>query len=287
MPAVYQKSGYLFESFRIFHNADATKREIPYHYHDFHKILLFLSGNVSYIMEGRQFVLEPGDIVLVRAGVIHRPVIHDNSLYERIIFYIDPGFFSEEAYRELDLFSSPAGSEESAALLRLTGAGARLMEELVPQIRYAVHDTGYASDLLRRVKLMELLILLSRAIRSQETMLPADVTSNPYITAALDYIHEHLEEESLNIDEIADAAALGRSYLMHLFKSQIGYTIGQYITEKRLYLAGTLMKNGVPVTQACYRSGFRNYAAFYYAYQQKFGAAPSQKRSRSQRVEGE
>ena len=290
MAAQYQKSGYLHETFRIFHNADAVKREIPFHYHDFHKLLLFLSGNVTYTIEGRQSVLNPGDICLVRAGQIHRPVIHDTSLYERIIFYIDPAFFDRDEAEGLNLFRAENGLPLTSNILHPEGAAARRLELLTGQLKEAAHDTGYAAAHLRRIRLTELLILLCRSVRSDEAAAAQEMTSNPYIAAAIDYIHEHLADEDLSIDRVAEAVSLGRSYLMHLFRSQIGYTVGKYITEKRLYQANTLLKSGMNVTQACYQCGFRNYAAFYYAYQQKYGSSPSQgkqKTAPAARIEGE
>lgn len=44
----YEKTGYLKNDFRIFHLKDARKMDIAYHYHDFDKIVLFLSGDVTY-----------------------------------------------------------------------------------------------------------------------------------------------------------------------------------------------------------------------------------------------
>jgi len=38
-----EKTGYLEQDFRLFHIKDQTKREFSYHYHDFHKVIIFLS----------------------------------------------------------------------------------------------------------------------------------------------------------------------------------------------------------------------------------------------------
>ena len=43
-----EKTGYLKEDFRLFHINDQTKKDFSYHYHDFHKIIVFLSGKVTY-----------------------------------------------------------------------------------------------------------------------------------------------------------------------------------------------------------------------------------------------
>ena len=288
MSPEYQKSGYLLEDFRIFHNADTSRRDIPFHYHDFHKLLLFLSGNAGYIIEGRQYILSPGDVVLVRAGQIHRPVVHDDSLYERIIIYADPAFFSGNDLQELNLFpDTSAASADLSPLIRLSGHSRKELDTLIPQLKAAARDRDLAASLLRRIKFWELLILLGRAVQNTDLPPAPEISANPIVLSALKYIHEHLSDENLDIDHIAGAAAAGRSYLMHLFKSQMGYTIGQYITEKRLYTAGTLIRGGVPVTQACFQSGFRNYAAFYYAYQKKYGSAPSGGQIRPPRIDGE
>lgn len=87
------QKGYLSSDFRVFHLHDRKLRDIPFHYHDFHKIILFLGGHVDYIIEGKTYHLRPNDIVFVTAGEIHRPVfLDDEAAYERIVIYIAPDF---------------------------------------------------------------------------------------------------------------------------------------------------------------------------------------------------
>ena len=42
-----EKSGYLDEDFRLFHLRDQAQKNYSFHYHDFHKIIIFLAGKVS------------------------------------------------------------------------------------------------------------------------------------------------------------------------------------------------------------------------------------------------
>ena len=49
----YEKRGYLHDDFKIFHLKDTSMRPIDFHYHDFHKILIFRKGNISYTVEMR------------------------------------------------------------------------------------------------------------------------------------------------------------------------------------------------------------------------------------------
>ena len=75
MDSNYTKAGYLTEPFKIFHLRDEHKLNIDFHYHDFHKILIHLHGNVSYCIEGRSYELKEHDIVLVNAGEVHKPIL--------------------------------------------------------------------------------------------------------------------------------------------------------------------------------------------------------------------
>ena len=47
--------GYLLEDFRLFHLKDLTSRTYSFHHHDFLKIMILLSGNVTYVVEGRSY----------------------------------------------------------------------------------------------------------------------------------------------------------------------------------------------------------------------------------------
>ena len=44
---------------------------------------------------------------------------------------------------------------------------------------------------------------------------------------------------------------------MHTFKEQTGYSIGSYLSTKRLLLAKELILSGKPITDVCYECGFK------------------------------
>ena len=52
------KRGYLKEPFRLFQLKDRDSGAFAYHYHEFHKLILFLSGEVTYRVEGRGYALK-------------------------------------------------------------------------------------------------------------------------------------------------------------------------------------------------------------------------------------
>ena len=77
------------------------------------------------------------------------------------------------------------------------------------------------------------------------------------------------------IDLIAGQFYISKYYMMRLFKQETGYTLGQYISQKRLLLAKELLSTGAPGPQVCYDCGFKDYSTFSRAYKQLFGVTPS------------
>ena len=267
----YKKVGYLTTSFKMFHLKDTSRREFHYHYHDFHKILILLGGDVTYCIEGRTYQLAPGDIVLVNAGEVHKPEIHSDLPYERIILYVSPDFLTEYAGEDCDLsFCFKQAYREQAHILRLQDSKGGRLGASIRALDASLNDDDYAAALRHRLLFLEFMIQLNRAALHHHIEFVGDSASNEKILSILTYLNDHLTED-LSIDDLASRFYLSRSYLMHTFKEQTGYTIGGYLLTKRLFLAKELIAAGTPITEVCYSCGFQNYSTFSRAYKKSFG----------------
>lgn len=277
-----KKTGYLHSDFRLFYLTSAEPRDFQSHYHDFHKLLFFESGQVSYYIEGETYLLSSGDFILVPAGEVHRPLIHSSTAYRRLILYLSPSFFRQDSLQaeELSYIFSACRSNAS----HLMRPEAHLRKRLDPVLQEMIRSTEPGSmpdsllSLYQQSLLLQLLTLLTSFAGSTSLSYRASASSNPQIRNVLSYINQHLTDP-LSIDEIASACFLNRSYLMHLFHRETGYTIGNYITEKRLFHARTLIQNGLAISDACDRSGFPSYTSFYRAYRKKFRESPKDSRN--------
>ena len=278
-PALSIKTGYLDDDFRIFSLVSEEEGEFQPHYHSFHKLLFFESGNVSYYVEGETYELQPFDLVLVPAGEVHRPVIHSSLPYRRLILYLSPAFFEAYKKESVDLFHCfSLCSARASHVLRFSDLSESRLYTPLQELSQCARRPADPSDLLyQKSVLVQFLLLLNQWTEEGSPAFPASSISSPQILQVISYINQHLSSE-LSIDQIASACFLHRSYLMHLFRDETGYTIGKYITEKRLYLANHAIEQGVSVTDACYQSGFRNYTTFYQAYRNKYHKSPKQAR---------
>ena len=270
----YEKTGYLNTNFRIFHLVDHRMKEVDFHFHDFHKVLIFQKGDVSYQVEGRSYELRPNDIVFVPAGEVHRPILHNNSTYERIIIYISQDFLDKYREENADLSLCLRHAHDNHShVLRVPAFESSLLGQVVRQLVQSFQSDEFANELYHHILFLEFMIQLNRAaLRNGVEYIPTS-SSNQKIISVLNYLNEHLADD-ISIEKLADTFYINRYYLMHTFKEETGYSIGNYLSTKRLLLARDLIAGGVPITTACYECGFKNYSTFSRAFHKLFGHTP-------------
>ena len=152
----YEKRGYLLEDFRLFHLKDDRGTKVDYHYHEFCKIVLLLSGSGSYTVEGRRYLLLPGDIVLVGSRCVHKPEFEEGISYERMILYISPSLLAENSvpdYSLEDVFSGKPGH-----VLRPAEDVRRRLRSLAEQLESEMAASGGENAILSRCTLLRLLV---------------------------------------------------------------------------------------------------------------------------------
>jgi len=98
---------------------------------------------------------------------------------------------------------------------------------------------------------------------------------DPKIDEALRYINNNLSEE-LSVDALAGMCYLSRYYFMRRFKESTGYTVHNYISQKRLTAAAELLEGGAGVTEAAIKVGFSEYSSFLRSFKKVYGVTPSE-----------
>lgn len=270
----FDKLGYLNDDFRIFHIVDEQKKVFDFHYHDFNKIMIFIKGNVTYSIEGKNYLLKPYDIVLVNAGEIHKPSILDDSVYERIIIYVSPYFLDSYKGADYDLsYCFERARKEHSNVLRIHSMDKSKLYQVCLELEHSLQNNDFANELYQKILFLEFMIQLNRTAISNHINYQDSDMANTKLLQILDYINENLTED-ITIDKLSAQFYLSRYYLMHFFKEGTGYTIGNYITRKRLLYAKSLVQKGKTLTEACFESGFKNYSTFSRAFKKAFHTIP-------------
>lgn len=270
------KRGYLNEDFRLFHIRDRVELELNYHYHEFDKIVVFLTGNVTYVVESKAYFLKPWDIVLVPHGQIHRPIIDTNEHYERIALWMNADYLRDSSIGGDDLWQCFAKAEEkNFALIRPDSAGRVTLMKLLNGVESAMKSKEFGHETMYRTSFLQFMVELNRISAGDDTdKNTAAFRSDPKLDEIIAHINANLGSD-LSLDSIAKRFYISKSYLMHKFKETTGCSAHRYIQQKRLILAADLIREGLPVADAGARCGYGDYSAFLRAFKKLYGVNPS------------
>lgn len=240
--------------------------EFAMHAHEWLEVLYFISGSGSYLVEGSQYPLEPGDVFILRPTEMHKLDIDPSVPYERIVIH-----FSPELLRDIDpsgnllrpFFDRPLGqfnrysaSDDTAGLLHTAFDSFEFGE--VPDVRL---------NLIGR--LIMLLTVMDGLHDRSQTHAPVEGLSGQILA----YVNEHLFED-ISIQTIADAFYRSPSQVSRIFQQATGNSLWKYVTIKRLMTARALIQRGEPAAVAALACGFSEYSSFYRAYKAQFGHSP-------------
>lgn len=269
------KRGYLHEDHRLFHLRDSRALTLDYHYHEFDKLVLQLGGKVTYNVEGKSYLLQPMDILLVSRNMIHLPVIDPSEPYERMVLWVRREFLARFSRPGADLaecFTLTARREFH--LYRPKGEDRLRYRELFDRIEAAAQEEVFGAELLADTCVLQLMIALNRDMHTSPThMDTVSYRFDPKMEEITHYIRAHLSAD-LSIDHLAGKFFLSRYYLMHRFKEVYGCTVHQYIRQKRLQQAAEQIRQGVPILKAAENAGFGDYSVFLRAFHATYGRSP-------------
>ena len=269
----YEKRGYLLENFRLFHLNTETQTKVDFHYHEFCKLLLLVSGRGGYVVDGQRYLLQPGDVVLVDSRSVHRPELESENPYERIIIYISPEFLQKMSTADcdlLDIFQMDAGH-----VLRLKETERKKIFAMTAALEKELSGSDYGREIVSNAYLLRLMVEIGRQRRRTDVHNPHPVIpENPRVLEWMAYIDKHLTED-LDMDTLAERFFISKYHMMRLFHRETGFTIHTYLLQRRLLAARQLIDKGLLATEACYRCGFRSYSSFTRAYNKHFGSTPT------------
>lgn len=276
--------GFLREEFRLFHLKDKLKENVDFHYHDFDKIVIFLSDNAGYIVEGRRYYLKPQDILFVRHGQIHKPLVDPGINYERIVIWINSEYLSKKSTEEFDLsacFCSP--EEQNIALFSPDPEQCLCVMKLINELEHQLRSRDSGGKISAECIFLQLMVELNRFLTTGHIS-EVRFKSDKKIEQLLQYINANLNED-LSIQSLADKFYISRYYFMRRFKEVTGYTVHNYIIQKRLIHAAESIALGIPPAQSASGSGFSDYSVFLRAFRKTFGMSPREFAKRKTNVD--
>lgn len=246
----------------------APPETIELHEHDFHEIYLHFSGELSYHAGNFHKELSVGDVLLIPAGTLHRPVFSNCALYSRLVIWIRPQYLSAHSTPQTDI--SACFSPQRPLLLQLT---AEQLAALRQQLQEAEHSE-FGGDILLTNAITSFLVWINAASHNLTQTGPQTMQGGRY-SALLSYIHTHFREP-LSVDLLASQFFVSKYHLLREFKKHHGITLHRYITLVRLAQAKRLLLDEISISDVPALCGFGEYSAFLAAFKHTYGITPRQ-----------
>jgi len=243
-----------------------------YHRHNGCEVYLFLSGHIRLYIEQTCFSPVPGSLVIINSNEMHRLQCMDDTPYERIVINIKRNYIealSPDGFSLADCFyARPLGHQN----LRVLSPDA--LQEFLTLYEGLLSSEApdcYGPSVVQNAYTSLILLFLNRQFQadpsSYKNTMPA------YITGTMQYIDSHLDEP-LRLSVLARQFHVSESYLSTQFKHHTGLTLRAYLLDRKINSAKNLLQEGASVTEACYRSGFNDYANFIRSFKKATGISP-------------
>ena len=263
------------DRFEAFHIKDIVEENNTlYHYHSFYEIHCTLKGSAVFFIDGGEFPLEPGTIILIPPNVLHRIVHQTSDFFERTYLYINPSYLTALSTTQTDLtacFRSNGGINS-----RILSIDADQLDQLLRPLRKKT-DSNYGTDLLYQNHLIAFLISINTiAYQEKEPLFLSDsLYKNKDILAAITYINQHLTAD-LSLETVAKALFMSPYSLSRTFKKETGVAFHAYVVKKRLLKSKEILRKTRCATATFEACGFNSYTHFLRCFKQEFQLTPKE-----------
>jgi AraC-like DNA-binding protein len=223
-------------------------------------------GNIIRCIEGYEYIVRPGSILLVPPNVSHDHRILSNQPYSHLSIHFLPEML-DKTERSLfrPLFDPRNAYYTDSSALAGAFAGSLLeCMDMDKQIR----------DRAVKCRILAILTGLYKLKDMSCRITPSRVFQNKRIRDILDFISDNLRQPiSLNV--LSRRFSMNKNHLNVIFRKETGTTVERYIRIQRLYIARQNIGAGMQATEAAYDVGFNDYSNFFRAYKAFFGYAPT------------
>ena len=90
------------------------------------------------------------------------------------------------------------------------------------------------------------------------------------------YILKELKNSELNVERIAEEFHFHPAYLNRLFKKEKGVSVGQFLINERMKLAGAILETGqYNANETAEKVGYSHYTNFYNMFKKYYGMSPA------------
>jgi AraC-like DNA-binding protein len=228
-----------------------------------YSLAFIIKGEGAYMVNGKTHHLKIGEGFLIIPGILNEYIGDKINPWE-YIYVTFTGAGADKLLKDMGLsvdnltFSFP--------------------QEMIPDL-LLMHKSGKNKALKGYGIMGQFLLIISRLVSKTA---PATWSPENYIKKAKRFIFDNYSYD-INVESVAFAIGIDRTYLYRLFMKHENTTPSKYILNLRLEEASKkLRETDAPITEIALSSGFNDVPHFYKAFCNKFKISPKKYREENQ-----
>ena len=224
------------------------------HSHEFYEIEYIISGSGKYIIDGKEYPMEPGTVFFMSPVNFHKVIACNAEIYNIMFSEGSCDFY----------YLARLALNTNASAYKCSDDERSYFEGVLDEMVRDKNDAEMCSLLLTGI-----IAKLGKSIPKSETG-----TMSPSHKAIL-YIITNFRSH-ITLTDVAKHTGFAPSYISGLFRKQTGIGFKQYLNSVRFECAkNLLLYSDLSITQVCIDSGFDDYANFIRRFKERYGMSPS------------
>jgi AraC-like DNA-binding protein len=267
---------YNSNNFFMNHVVTESPNDVATHIHDCYELFHFISGDLTYYIEGQAYKLYPNDLIITNSRELHRIVFNSKSRYERKYMHFKPEYISSYQTDEYSMLSyienRKLGYFNRIPAKNVLDDG---ISDLWDNIEKASRENSPESPILMKTFFIQMLITINKILSKYSNPVVNSHHYDKKIISILDFINKNLYKK-ITLDLLQTEFYVNKYYLCHIFKKNTGFTVFEYITYKRIMRAMELLMSGNTALDVAHAVGFGDYSTFFKAFKNITGLSPKQ-----------
>lgn len=287
--------------------------------HNSHELLYLREGKIDLIIGSETVTLTKGSVVVIRPLVRHKLVIKSSKADMLNLYFgfvhdtsdLEATKESRKTNKAIQVKSNSAGPSVSIpgslakisleSFLKFADLGVTEDNDITRQPFFVIKgnekkeinqlserivleeaENRYAKDLMVHTLMVELMIILSRAIRGEweESLRVKNGKAKELVAIAKQYMDENFDQ-GITVSEAASYVFLSQGYFTRAFRDDTGISPMNYLMKKRIEKACKLLQNNeIKVSAISLQSGFSSPQRFNVAFRKQMGMTPMEYRKK-------
>ena len=230
------------------------------HCHARYEMISVFEGSVGIVVDNKRYTLKEGELAIIPPLVYHSVFAKDTLMYKRATILFDEKLIPTEIkddFAEKTKYQSVSIHESFC----------HLFERL--------KDVFADEENKKFLPLVSSILIEALYIHTYKDTSGKRDKSHPVVNRAAEYINNHLADK-ITLDDVAASLFLSKSTVSHVFRDELKISVKQYILQKKIAYAASLICDGVSAGEAAEIIGYDNYANFYKMYKKIIGTTPKE-----------